>query len=80
MSVSDVFFFLSCEEIEGIVVLEVLVSYQYVVLRDIFVYYGWVIEDSVELVIDVDGFVEKLDKVLFGKSDKIKEGYYVVES
>lgn len=43
-------------------------------------YYGWVIEDSVELVIDVDGFVEKLDKVLFGKSDKIKEGYYVVES
>lgn len=80
MSASDAFFFPSREETEGIVVLEALASHQHVVLRDIPVYHGWVTEDSVELATDVDGFVEKLDKVLSGKSDKIKEGYHVAES
>ena len=80
MSASDAFFFPSREETEGIVVLEALASHQHVVLRDIPVYHGWVTEDSVELATDVDGFVEKLDKVLSGKSDKIKEGYRVAES
>lgn len=80
MSASDAFFFPSREETEGIVVLEALASHQHVVLRDIPVYHGWVTEDSVELATDVDGFVEKLDKVLSGKSAKIKEGYRVAES
>lgn len=80
MSASDAFFFPSREETEGIVILEALASHQHVVLRDIPVYHGWVTEDSVELATDVDGFVEKLDKVLSGKSDKIKEGYRVAES
>ncbi|RRA63615.1 glycosyl transferase family 1, partial [Streptococcus agalactiae] len=54
-----------------------LPSHQHVDLRDIPVYNGGGNEDNVELANDVDGFVEKLDKVLSVKSEKIKEGYHV---
>jgi len=41
---SDVFFFPSYEETEGIVVLEALASHQNVIVRDIGVYDGWLVD------------------------------------
>lgn len=80
MTASDVFFFPSREETEGIVVLEALASHQHVVLRDIPVYHGWIDESSAELATDVDGFVAALNKVLSGQSHKEEAGYRVAQS
>lgn len=80
MSGSDAFFFPSREETEGIVVLESLASRQHTVLRDIPVYKGWIDDNSADLASDVDGFVEALNRVLSGESNKTEEGYEVAQS
>lgn len=80
MTGADAFFFPSREETEGIVVLEALASRQHLVLRDIPVYQGWIDETSAELATDVDGFVQALEKVLSGQSQKIEAGYQVAQS
>ncbi len=80
MSAADVFFFPSREETEGIVVLEALASHQHLVLRDIPVYEGWLDNNSAELATDVDGFVNALEKVLSGQSQKQEVGYKVAQS
>lgn len=80
MSGSDVFFFPSYEETEGIVVLEALASRQHVVLRDIPVYNGWIDESSAELCHNVDEFVNSIEAILDGKVDKREAGYRVAQS
>ncbi|MGT2926635.1 glycosyltransferase [Streptococcus cuniculipharyngis] len=80
MSGADAFFFPSKEETEGIVVLEALASHQHLVLRDIPVYQGWLDAQSAELASDVAGFVQALNKVLAGKSNKTEAGYAVAQS
>ncbi|MBP2622912.1 glycosyltransferase family 4 protein [Streptococcus oricebi] len=80
MSGSDLFFFPSYEETEGIVVLEALASHQHVVLRDIPVYEGWIDETSAELCHNVDEFVESIQDILDQKVDKREAGYRVAES
>ena len=80
MSGSDLFFFPSYEETEGIVVLEALASKQHVVLRDIPVYEGWINESSAQLCHNVDEFVEAIQDILDQKVDKREAGYKVAES
>lgn len=80
MTASDVFFFPSREETEGIVVLEALASHQKVVARDIPVYKGWLDENSASLASDVDGFVTDLRQVLDGQVDKTAAGYEVAKT
>ena len=80
MSGSDVFFFPSYEETEGIVVLEALASHQHVVLRDIPVYHGWIDDNSAELGKTVDDFVASIQAILDGQVDKRQAGYQVAES
>lgn len=80
MTASDVFFFPSREETEGIVVLEALASGQHVVTRDIPVYDGWLDNSAATLVTTNEAFVSALRDVLDGKIDKRSAGYRVAES
>ncbi|KXT75576.1 glycosyltransferase [Streptococcus sp. DD12] len=80
MSGSDCFFFPSHEETEGIVVLEALASHQHVLVRDIPVYQGWLDEINVEMAKDVSGFVDKLQVILSGQSQKQEAGYEVAKA
>ncbi|EHJ51543.1 glycosyltransferase family 4 protein [Streptococcus macacae] len=80
MSGASAFFFPSLEETEGIVVLEALASHQHVILRDIPVYEGWITDEAVELATTVNGFVEAIEKVLDGHSQKKEIGYKVAQS
>ena len=80
MTASDVFFFPSNEETEGIVVLEALASDQHVVARQIPVYEGWLDNTSATLVSSNDAFASALRDVLAGKIDKRTAGYQVAES
>ncbi|GAB2021094.1 glycosyltransferase family 4 protein [Pseudolactococcus yaeyamensis] len=80
MTASDVFFFPSHEETEGIVVLEALASDQNVVARDIPVYGGWLDDTAATLVSTNANFVSALREVLDGKIDKRKIGHRVAES
>ena len=80
MTASDVFFFPSHEETEGIVVLEALASGQNVVARDIPVYGGWLDNTAATLVSTNEDFVSALRGVLDGKIDKKEAGHRVAES
>lgn len=80
MTASDVFFFPSREETEGIVVLEALASGQNVVARDIPVYAGWLDKTAATLVKTNDDFISALKDVLDGKIDKRVAGHQVAES
>ena len=80
MTASDVFFFPSHEETEGIVVLEALASDQNVVARDIPVYGGWLDNRAATLVSTNEEFVSALRHVLDGKIDKRETGHRVAES
>ena len=80
MTASDVFFFPSHEETEGIVVLEALASGQHVVARDIPVYGGWLDNQAATLVATNEDFVSALRDVLDGKIDRRKAGHRVAES
>jgi 1,2-diacylglycerol-3-alpha-glucose alpha-1,2-glucosyltransferase len=80
MTASDVFFFPSREETEGIVVLEALASHQHVVARQIPVYDGWLDNKSASLASTNEAFVAELSAVLTGKIDKREAGYQVSES
>ncbi len=80
MTASDVFFFPSHEETEGIVVLEALASGQHVVARDIPVYGGWLDNRAATLVATNEDFVSALRDVLGGKIDKRDAGHRVAES
>ncbi|GAX48363.1 glycosyltransferase [Pseudolactococcus reticulitermitis] len=80
MTASDVFFFPSREETEGIVVLEALASDQNVVARDIPVYGGWLDHHAATLVSTNDDFVSALRGVLDGEIDKREAGRRVAES
>lgn len=80
MTASDVFFFPSNEETEGIVVLEALASDQNVVARDIPVYEGWLDDSAATLVTSNEDFVSALRAVLDGKIDKRAVGHQVAES
>ncbi len=78
-SSADIFFFPSYEETEGIVVLEALASNCQVILRDIGVYDPWLI-DKVNCYKghDNDEFVDLIEGVLSGKTEKTIEGGYQV--
>lgn len=80
MAASRAFFFPSKEETEGIVVLESLASQQHTILRDIPVYEGWIDDSSAELASDVNGFVDCIQSVLDGKTDKRSQGYEVAKA
>ncbi|GFH43057.1 glycosyl transferase [Lactococcus hodotermopsidis] len=80
MTASDVFFFPSHEETEGIVVLEALASDQNVVARDIPVYDGWLDNSAATFAKTNSDFVSALKNVLNGKIDKRQVGYQVAES
>lgn len=77
---ADAFFFPSREETEGIVVLEALASKQHTILRDIPVYQGWLDRASTHLTTGVDGFIQAIEEVLSGRSDKREEGYRVAKA
>lgn len=79
MTAANAFFFPSREETEGIVVLEALASHQHVVLRDIPVYKGWIDSSSAELATDISGFVNALNRIFRGSSQKTEEGYQVAK-
>lgn len=80
MTGSDVFFFPSYEETEGIVVLEALASHQNVVLRDIPVFEDWLDDTQVSKGKNNVEFAEKIQAILDGKINKKDEGYKVAES
>lgn len=80
MTASNLFFFPSREETEGIVVLEALASHQNVVVRDIPVYNGWLDRSVVSMGTNVDEFVNQIEQVVSGQVDLTKEGYQVAES
>ena len=78
---SDVFFFPSYEETEGIVVLEALASHQNVIVRDIGVYEDWLL-DGVNCYKgkNQDMFVELITGVIEQTLPSLKnEGYKIAE-
>lgn len=80
-SASDLFFFPSFEETEGIVVLEALASHQKVLVREIPVYEGW-LTDNVNCYKgqDLEDFVRKIPEIVEGQYfDTRKNGYKVAE-
>ncbi|OFI47157.1 glycosyl transferase family 1 [Floricoccus penangensis] len=80
MTGSDVFFFPSYEETEGIVVLEALASRQNVVLRDIPVFEDWLDDTQVSKGKNNEEFAERIQGILDGEINKKDEGYKVAES
>lgn len=80
MTGANAFFFPSREETEGIVVLEALASKQHTILRDIPVYQGWLDKHSAQLTDGVEGFVQAIEEVLSGHSDKRELGYQVAQT
>lgn len=78
---SDVFFFPSYEETEGIVVLEALASHQNVIVRDIGVYDGWLVDgvNCYKGKCNTD-FVKLIRGVVEEQFPSLKEeGYKIVE-
>lgn len=79
---ANLFFFPSREETEGIVVLEALASKINVLVRDIPVYDGWLINNkNVYMEHDTDGFVTKIKQIINKEVPDLTEfGYEVAKS
>lgn len=80
-SASDLFFFPSLEETEGIVTLEAMASKQQVLVRNIPVYEEW-LYDNVNCYMgnSVDEFVDKIQKIFNGELPKNNmEGYQTAQ-
>lgn len=74
---ADAFLFTSREETEGIVVLEALASYQNVLVRDIPVYDGWLVDGvNVLKAHDVASFNDQLQKLLHNDNRAMREAGY----
>ncbi len=79
---ADIFFFPSREETEGIVVLEGLACEQNVIVRDIPVYNGWLVdEENCYMGKDTNDFVELIPKIMNNElPDTTKQAYETAKS
>lgn len=78
---ADLFLYPSYEETEGIVVLEALASKQNLLVRDIPVYDGWLVDqENCYKAKDLDDFDQQMEAILAGdRPDLTEAGYRVVQ-